>query len=179
MNSGVHPKYKTKYRVSNWAEYDRALVQRGDITLWFSPDAADSWAVGSQNPSAGQSPRDARIEEHVVVHRSRNPNRPSRQQRQTSKPTRIAPEQPSLWFGIERPQPPRPPNFAGFSGSIPGSRREVSTPCAWVALGGVAGQRVSAGDVFFGRWHERLTERSKIKRTTMERKKEYLAQNAA
>ena len=48
-----------------------------------------------------------------------------------------------------------------------------------MALGGVAGQRVSAGNVFFGRLHERLTERSKIKRTTMERKKEYLAQNAA
>ena len=28
MNSRVHPKYKTKYRVSNWAEYDRALVLR-------------------------------------------------------------------------------------------------------------------------------------------------------
>ena len=26
MNSRVHPKYKTKYRVSNWAEYDRTLV---------------------------------------------------------------------------------------------------------------------------------------------------------
>jgi hypothetical protein len=42
VNSRIHPKYKTRYRVSNWAEYDRALVQRGDITLWFSPDAADS-----------------------------------------------------------------------------------------------------------------------------------------
>ena len=28
-----HPKYKTKYRASNWAEYDRALVQRSDMTL--------------------------------------------------------------------------------------------------------------------------------------------------
>jgi len=43
MNSRVHPKYKTKYRVSNWAEYDRALVQRGGATLWISPNAADSW----------------------------------------------------------------------------------------------------------------------------------------
>ena len=33
MKSRVHPKYKTRYRVSNWADYDRALVQRGDITL--------------------------------------------------------------------------------------------------------------------------------------------------
>ncbi len=33
MKSRVHPKYKTKYRVANWASYDRALVQRGDITI--------------------------------------------------------------------------------------------------------------------------------------------------
>ncbi len=29
--------------MSNWAEYDRALVQRGDITLWISDDAITSW----------------------------------------------------------------------------------------------------------------------------------------
>ena len=43
MKSRVHPKYKTKYRVGNWPEYDRALVQRGDITLWVSEDAIDAW----------------------------------------------------------------------------------------------------------------------------------------
>jgi hypothetical protein len=43
MKSRVHPKYKTKYRVKNWAEYDRALVQRGDITLWISEEAIASW----------------------------------------------------------------------------------------------------------------------------------------
>ena len=43
MRSRVHPKYKTKYRVSNWADYDRALVQRGDITLWISEDAIAAW----------------------------------------------------------------------------------------------------------------------------------------
>jgi hypothetical protein len=48
MNSRVHPKYKTKYRVTNWANYDRALVQRGDITLWISEDAIKSW---TPNPS--------------------------------------------------------------------------------------------------------------------------------
>jgi transposase len=43
MKSRVHPKYKTRYRVSNWPEYDRALVHRGDITLWISEDAVASW----------------------------------------------------------------------------------------------------------------------------------------
>ena len=54
MNSRVHPKYKTKYRVNNWAKYDRALVQRGDITLWISADAADSWKPGPSGKRGGQ-----------------------------------------------------------------------------------------------------------------------------
>ena len=36
--SKIHPKYKTKYRVKNWSAYDRALVARGDITLWITPE---------------------------------------------------------------------------------------------------------------------------------------------
>ncbi len=43
MKSRVHPKYKTKYRVSNWAEYDRALVQRGDITSLARNPALADW----------------------------------------------------------------------------------------------------------------------------------------
>lgn len=34
----VSPK-KAKYRVTNWSEYDRALVARGDITFWFDQEA--------------------------------------------------------------------------------------------------------------------------------------------
>jgi len=45
MNSRVHPKYKTKCRVSNWAEYDRALVERGNITLWISEGRKRSFRV--------------------------------------------------------------------------------------------------------------------------------------
>jgi IS5 family transposase len=45
MNSRVHPKYKTKYRVSNWSEYDHTLVQRGDITLWISEGRKRSFRV--------------------------------------------------------------------------------------------------------------------------------------
>jgi len=43
MKSRVHPKYKTKYRASKGSEYDRALVQRGDVTLWISENAVASW----------------------------------------------------------------------------------------------------------------------------------------
>jgi hypothetical protein len=60
MNSRVHPKYKRRKRsfrvdrVSNWAEYDRALVQRGDITLWISADAADAWSPEPSGKRGGQ-----------------------------------------------------------------------------------------------------------------------------
>ena len=43
MNSRVHPKYKTKYSVGNWRKYERALVRRGDVTIWLSADAIDAW----------------------------------------------------------------------------------------------------------------------------------------
>ena len=33
--SKVTLKYKTKYRVKNWAAYEAALRKRGDVTLWF------------------------------------------------------------------------------------------------------------------------------------------------
>ena len=47
MTSSVHPQYKTKHHVGNWPAYDRALVQRGDITVWLAPDAIATWeAVG-------------------------------------------------------------------------------------------------------------------------------------
>jgi hypothetical protein len=54
MNSRVHPKYKTKYRVSNWTEYDRALVQRGNITVWISEDAVASWKPAPSGRRGGQ-----------------------------------------------------------------------------------------------------------------------------
>ena len=43
MKSRVHPKYKTKYHVRNWASYERALVHRGDVTVWLSPAAIAAW----------------------------------------------------------------------------------------------------------------------------------------
>ncbi len=54
MRSRVHPKYKTKYRVNNWSEYDTALVQRGEITLWISEDAIEDWKPAASGGRGGQ-----------------------------------------------------------------------------------------------------------------------------
>ncbi len=54
MKSRVHPKYKTKYRVGKWRAYERALVQRGDVTLWLSADARDAWRPSPSGQPGGQ-----------------------------------------------------------------------------------------------------------------------------
>ena len=54
MKSRVHPKYKTKYHVGNWPEYERARVRRGDITRWLSADAMDAWTPRPSGRRGGQ-----------------------------------------------------------------------------------------------------------------------------
>ena len=54
MKSRVHPKYKTQYRIGNWSEYDRSLVQRGNLTLWLSQDAIASWNAKPSRRRGGQ-----------------------------------------------------------------------------------------------------------------------------
>ena len=38
-----NPKYKKKYKVSNWKEYEQSLCNRGFLTLWISPSVIKSW----------------------------------------------------------------------------------------------------------------------------------------
>ncbi|MGK0155929.1 MAG: hypothetical protein ACI9SE_002896 [Neolewinella sp.] len=52
--SRVHPKYKTKYRVGNWPDYDRPLVERGNLTIWLSPDAIAQWNAKPSRRRGGQ-----------------------------------------------------------------------------------------------------------------------------
>lgn len=34
---------KKAYRVRNWKDYNKSLVQRGSLTFWFSQDVIDQW----------------------------------------------------------------------------------------------------------------------------------------
>lgn len=36
---------KPKYRVTNWAGYNEALRQRGDVTVWFGEDVVSRWSA--------------------------------------------------------------------------------------------------------------------------------------
>jgi hypothetical protein len=39
----THSRPKALYRVKNWSEYDKALVERGSITFWLSDDFEKTW----------------------------------------------------------------------------------------------------------------------------------------
>lgn len=51
----VHRRYKTRYRVTNWREYERGLRSRGDITVWFSEEARDAWTPPNNGRRGGQA----------------------------------------------------------------------------------------------------------------------------
>ena len=40
------------YRVRNWSQYNRSLINRGNVTVWFSDDALQGWA--SDRPREGR-----------------------------------------------------------------------------------------------------------------------------
>jgi hypothetical protein len=49
-----HPKYKTKYRVRNWPEYEKSLRARGEVTLWICDAACGAWTPVAEGTRGGQ-----------------------------------------------------------------------------------------------------------------------------
>ena len=47
-------KAKAVYRVTNWKKYNESLVQRGDITLWFSEDVIATWEHANHKVKVGR-----------------------------------------------------------------------------------------------------------------------------
>jgi len=61
--------YTFRYRIRNWPEYNRALVNRGRLTLWFDQDAIAAWSDAGPSDGRGR-PRvyaDAVIECALVL----------------------------------------------------------------------------------------------------------------
>ena len=54
MKSRVHPKFKTKYHVGNWPAYERALINRGSSTFWFTDEAINKWTAPASGKPGGQ-----------------------------------------------------------------------------------------------------------------------------
>ena len=43
-----------RYRVSNWPEYNESLRQRGDVTVWLSPEVEAAWRADRRKSRGGQ-----------------------------------------------------------------------------------------------------------------------------
>ena len=49
-----HPIGKMKFKVTNWAEYEAGLRQRGSLTLWMTAEAVSSWQAPKRTTRGGQ-----------------------------------------------------------------------------------------------------------------------------
>jgi hypothetical protein len=45
---------KSRYQVQNWRKYEAGLRKRGDLTVWLSDDALDSWKAPPSGKPGGQ-----------------------------------------------------------------------------------------------------------------------------
>jgi len=45
---------KARYRVTNWPQYDAALVRRGGLTVWFTEEAVVAWHAAATGERGGQ-----------------------------------------------------------------------------------------------------------------------------
>jgi hypothetical protein len=50
----VTNKTKRQYRIGNWAEYNKALIRRGSLTLWVETKALDSWLNTERSALGGR-----------------------------------------------------------------------------------------------------------------------------
>jgi hypothetical protein len=46
---------KQRHRVTNWAEYDASLRQRGSLTVWFTAEAIAAWRAEPRTARGGQA----------------------------------------------------------------------------------------------------------------------------
>jgi len=55
FNTGRRHKFaKKRYRVTNWAEYNESLRNRGDLTIWITADARKYWLAPRRGLRGGQ-----------------------------------------------------------------------------------------------------------------------------
>ena len=69
---------KSPYRIRNWPEYEAGLRRRGDLTVWFSDDAIDSWrALPSGKPDGQRTYASIVIEAALTIRIGLPPSAPA------------------------------------------------------------------------------------------------------
>jgi hypothetical protein len=46
---------KTRYKVTNWRDYEAGLRQRGSLTIWFTDEAIAAWRAAPRTTPGGQA----------------------------------------------------------------------------------------------------------------------------
>jgi len=52
---------KKRYRIRNWSQYNKGLVKRGSVTLWFDEDSINKWHKCSKKKGRGRPRKYANI----------------------------------------------------------------------------------------------------------------------
>jgi hypothetical protein len=45
---------RQRHKVTNWADYEASLRQRGGLTVWFTEEAIAAWAAAARTTRGGQ-----------------------------------------------------------------------------------------------------------------------------
>ena len=55
LNASVRHKFeKKRYRITNWSRYNESLRQRGNVTVWLSPEVGAEWRAERRKTRGGQ-----------------------------------------------------------------------------------------------------------------------------
>src|SRR3954451_21494669 len=46
---------RTRYKVTNWRDYEAGLRQRGSLTIWFTEEAVAAWRAAPRTTPGGQA----------------------------------------------------------------------------------------------------------------------------
>jgi hypothetical protein len=49
-----NPEFTFRYKIRNWPEYNRALVRRGQLTLWFDETSIAGWRDAARPNGPGR-----------------------------------------------------------------------------------------------------------------------------
>lgn len=52
---------KSKHKISNWKQYNQALVQRGSLTVWMDEQAIQQWHCQTHHGRRGRNADQLRI----------------------------------------------------------------------------------------------------------------------
>lgn len=49
-----NPEFTFRYKIRNWPEYNRALIRRGQLTLWFDETSIAGWRDAARPNGPGR-----------------------------------------------------------------------------------------------------------------------------